>query len=40
LLGLERDKRRDVSPRGDEVRLRLGNLVIPDFLEKPRAEPL
>ena len=27
-------------PRGDEVRLRSGNLVIPDFQEKPRAELL
>ena len=26
--------------RGDEVRLRFGNLVIPDSLEKPRMEPL
>jgi hypothetical protein len=30
----------NISPRGDEVSLRTGNLVIPDSLEKPRMEPL
>jgi hypothetical protein len=28
-LGPKRDKRRDINPRGDEVSLRTGNLVIP-----------
>jgi hypothetical protein len=40
LLGPDRDKRRLLRPRGDEVRACTGHWVIPRFLEKPRTELL